>query len=35
MMKFQDLDGNDFMQLVHIPDGAPVDKISLKILDWY
>jgi len=30
-----DLDGNGFVQLVHLPDGAPTDKISLEILDWY
>jgi hypothetical protein len=30
-----DLDGNGFVQLVDLPDGAPNDKISLEILDWY
>ena len=30
-----DLDGNNLLQLVKLPDGAPTDKISLEILDWY
>jgi len=30
-----DLDGNNFVQLVNLPDGAPTDKISLEILGWH
>jgi Tol biopolymer transport system component len=29
-----DLDGNNLVQLVKLPDGAPTDKISLEILEW-
>lgn len=30
-----DLDGNNLVQLVNLPDGAPTDKISLEILEWH
>jgi len=30
-----DLDGNNLLQLVKLPDGVPTDRISLEILDWY
>jgi len=30
-----DLDGNNLVQIVNLPDVAPTDEISLEILDWH
>ena len=29
------LDGHDFMQLVNLPDRAPTDRTSIRILGWH